>query len=51
VKANGLNSIAADRMERVLTEVSSALEIPKPAAAESLTPAYLPSQDELKIAK
>jgi hypothetical protein len=39
------------RLDRVLTQVADALQVPKPAPADVWTPAYLPPRAELMLSK
>jgi hypothetical protein len=42
VKKNGLGGVDAGRVDKALNEISSALNIAKPAADQVWTDAYLP---------
>jgi len=49
VKKLGLSAMEPQRLDRVLTQVSDALQLPKPAPADVWTSAYLPPRDELML--
>ncbi|MEA2949792.1 MAG: NitT/TauT family transport system substrate-binding protein [Alphaproteobacteria bacterium] len=49
VKKLGLSAMEPQRLDRVLTQVSDALQLPKPAPADVWTDAYLPPRDELML--
>jgi NitT/TauT family transport system substrate-binding protein len=51
VKKHGLSAMQPERLDRVLAQVSEALNIAKPAPADVWTPAYLPPRAELMLAK
>jgi NitT/TauT family transport system substrate-binding protein len=51
VKKLGLSAMEPQRLDRVLTQVSDALQVPKPAPADVWTPAYLPPREELMLTK
>jgi NitT/TauT family transport system substrate-binding protein len=49
VKKNGLSQVDPARMDRVLTQISDAIGIAKPAMADVYTAAYLPPPAAMKI--
>jgi len=49
VKKYGLSAMEPKRLDRVLGQVADALQIPKPAASDVWTAAYLPPRDELML--
>jgi NitT/TauT family transport system substrate-binding protein len=51
VKKLGLSAMEPGRLDRVLTQVADALQVPKPAPADVWTPAYLPPRAELMLSK
>jgi NitT/TauT family transport system substrate-binding protein len=48
-KKDGISTFSRERLDQVLTQVSSALNIKKPAEDDIWTARYLPSADELKL--
>ena len=51
VKKYGLSAMEPQRLDRVLTQVAEALQIPKPTPADVWTAAYLPPREELMLPK
>ena len=51
VMEKGLSAVEDARLDYVLTEVSAAMEIAKPAAGDIWTPDYLPAKDTLMLGK
>lgn len=51
VKKLGMSAMEPGRFDRVLTQVSDALQVPKPAPADVWTSAYLPPREELMLTK
>jgi NitT/TauT family transport system substrate-binding protein len=51
VRKYGLSAMEPQRLDRVLTQVADALQIPKPAPADVWTAAYLPPREELMLPK
>jgi NitT/TauT family transport system substrate-binding protein len=49
VKKLGLSAMEPQRLDRVLTQVADALQLPKPVPADVWTDAYLPPRDELML--
>jgi NitT/TauT family transport system substrate-binding protein len=49
VRKYGLSAMEPGRLDRVLAQVADALQVPKPAAADVWTAAYLPPRDELML--
>jgi NitT/TauT family transport system substrate-binding protein len=50
VKKNGLSEVDPARMDRVLTQISEAIAIPKPSMADVFTADYLPPKADRMIA-
>jgi NitT/TauT family transport system substrate-binding protein len=48
-KKNGLTTFSKERLDEILTQVSDALQIKKPAADDIWDPDYLPPASELKL--
>jgi len=48
-KKNGLSTFSKERLDEILTQVSDALEVKKPAADDIWDPDYLPPASELKL--
>jgi NitT/TauT family transport system substrate-binding protein len=51
VKRYGLSAMEPKRLDRVLTQVADALQLPRPAPADVWTAAYLPPAAELMLTK
>jgi NitT/TauT family transport system substrate-binding protein len=51
VMEKGLSAVEDARLDYVLTEVSAAMEIAKPAAGDTWTPDYLPASETLMLGK
>jgi NitT/TauT family transport system substrate-binding protein len=49
VKKLGLSAMEPQRLDRVLTQVADALQLPKPVPADVWTDAYLPPREELML--
>jgi NitT/TauT family transport system substrate-binding protein len=49
VKKLGLSAMEPQRLDRVLTQVADALQLPKPVPADVWTDAYLPPREELVL--
>jgi NitT/TauT family transport system substrate-binding protein len=49
VKKNGLSDVTPERLDAALTQISDAMNIKKPSAADVWTPAYLPPRSERMI--
>ncbi len=48
-RKNGLSTFSKERLDQILTQISDALQVKKPAQDEVWVPEYLPSQAELKL--
>jgi NitT/TauT family transport system substrate-binding protein len=48
-KKNGLSTFSSERLDQILTQVSDALGVKKPAADDIWIPDYLPPVDQLKL--
>jgi NitT/TauT family transport system substrate-binding protein len=48
-KKNGISTFSNERLDQILTQISGALNIQKPAPSEIWTASYLPPADELKL--
>jgi NitT/TauT family transport system substrate-binding protein len=49
VRKNGLSTFTNDRLDQILTQISDALGVKKPAAGDIWVPDYLPAKEELRL--
>ena len=49
VRKNGLSTFTNERLDQILTQISDALGVKKPAAGDIWVPDYLPAKEELRL--